>query len=137
MSVIVDTGPLVALLNRRDRYHDWAAEQWSRVVPPLMTCEAVIAEACYLVRGFAGGQTTVLRLIERGAVDTSFRLMDETSTVSRLLTKYRDVPMSLADGCLVRMAEQHAGSSVLTMDSDFAVYRKNGRQLIPLVIPGV
>lgn len=137
MSVIVDTGPLVALLNRRDRYHDWAAEQWSRVVPPLMTCEAVIAEACYLVRGFAGGQTAVLRLIERGAVDTSFRLMDETSTVSRLLTKYRDVPMSLADGCLVRMAEQHAGSSVLTMDSDFAVYRKNGRQLIPLVIPGV
>lgn len=136
MSVIVDTGPLVALLNRRDRYHDWAAEQWSRVEPPLMTCEAVIAEACFLVREFAGGQTAVLRLIERGAIDTSFRLMDETSAVSRLLTKYRDVPMSLADGCLVRMAEQHAGSSVLTMDSDFAVYRKNGRQLIPLVIPG-
>ena len=129
--IILDTGPLVALLNRRDRYHRWARQQWAQIAPPLFTCEAVLAEACFLVRSFTGGQSAVLDLVGRGVLDLSFRLSEETAAISRLLKKYRDVPMSLADGCIVRLAEQHARGVVFTLDSDFTVYRKNGRQLIP------
>ncbi len=136
MSLILDTGPLVALLNRHDKFHGWAAEQWSRAAPPLLTCEAVIAEACFLVKPFAGGQKAVLDLLTRGILDSSFQLAAESKAISRLLHRYRDVPMSLADACLVRMAELHADDVVLTLDSDFRIYRKNGRQVIPAITPG-
>lgn len=135
MSLILDTGPLVALLNRRDKHHGWAAEQWSLAAPPLLTCEAVIAEACFLVQPFAGAQTAVLNLIARDVLDLSFQLAAESTAISRLLNKYRNVPMSLADACLVRMAELHADGVVLTLDSDFSIYRKNGRQVIPATTP--
>ena len=133
--IILDTGPLVALLNRGDRHHRWAMDQWAQIVPPLLTCEAVLAEACFLVRRFPGGQAAVLDLVQRGVLDVSFRLIEETETILRLLRKYRDVPMSLADGCLVRMAERRAAGVVLTLDSDFSIYRKNGRQVIPTLAP--
>lgn len=133
--VILDTGPLVALLNRGDRHHQWVREQWARIAPPLFTCEAVLAEACFLVRHFPGGQAAVMELARRGILDLSFRLTEETEVIVRLLKKYQDVPMSLADGCLVRLAERHAGSVVFTLDSDFSIYRKNGRQMIPTLTP--
>ncbi len=133
--IILDTGPLVALLNRRDRYHRWARQQWAQIAPPLFTCEAVLAEACFLAQSFTGGQAAVLDLVGRGVLDLSFHLSEETAAISRLLKKYRDVPMSLADGCIVRMAEQHVRGVVFTLDSDFTVYRKNGRQLIPTLGP--
>lgn len=133
--VILDTGPLVALLNRRDRHHRWAKDQWAEIAPPLLTCESVLAEACFLVRPFAGGQTAVLEMVRRSVLDLPFRLVEASDPVSRLLKKYRDVPMSLADACLVRMAEQHPESVVFTLDSDFKVYRKYRRQRIPTLSP--
>lgn len=135
MKFIVDTGPLVALLNRRDRHHGWAREQWARIEAPLLTCEPVIAEACFLVRSNDGGMAAVLDLVQRGVLELSFRVADEAGVISRLLRKYRDVPMSLADACLVRMAERHQDGVVMTLDSDFRVYRKNGRRLIPTLTP--
>ena len=135
MSLILDTGPLVAFLNRRDGHHGWATEQWSLAAPPFLTCEVVIAEACFLVQPFAGAQAALLDLISRGVLDLSFQLADESQAVARLLNKYRDVPMSLADACLVRMAELHVQGIVLTLDSDFSIYRKNGRQVIPAITP--
>ena len=134
-NIILDTGPLVALLNRRDRYHRWAREQWAQLAPPLFTCEAVLAEASFLVQSLTGGQAAVLDLVGRGVLDLSFHLSEETVAISRLLKKYRDVPMSLADGCIVRLAERNARGVVFTLDSDFTVYRKNGRQLIPTLGP--
>ena len=133
--VILDTGPLVALLNRGDRHHRWAREQWAQIDPPLFTCEAVLAEACFLVRGFPGGQAAVLELAQRGILDVSFRLIEETEAILRLLRKYRDVPMSLADGCIVRMAERRAQGLVFTLDNDFSIYRKNRRQVILTLRP--
>ena len=133
--IILDTGPLVALLNRRDQYYRWARDQWAQIVPPLFTCEAVLAEACFLVQSLTGGQAAVLDLVGRGVLDLSFRLSEESAAISRLLKKYRDVPMSLADGCIVRLAERHARGVVFTVDSDFMVYRKNGRQVIPTLAP--
>jgi len=135
LKFIVDTGPLVALLNRRDRHHGWAREQWARIEAPLLTCEPVIAEACFLVRSNDGGMAAVLDLVQRGVLELSFRVADEAGVISRLLRKYRDVPMSLADACLVRMAERHQDGVVMTLDSDFRVYRKNGRRLIPTLTP--
>jgi len=133
--ILLDTGPLVALLNARDAHHGWARELLASVAPPLVTCEAVLSEACFLVRQLHGGRDRVLELVHRGAVAVPFRLEDELPAVRRLLSRYADVPMSLADACLVRMAEQHAGSAVMTMDGDFRIYRKHGRQIVPTLMP--
>ena len=134
-SVLLDTGPLVALIDGRDRYHGWAVAQWNRIRPPLLTCESVVAEAAYLLRKFPGGSTSLLGMVERGAVTVSFRLDDEAAAVGHLMAKYHEVPMSLADACLVRMSERHSGSVVLTLDVDFRVYRRHGRQVIPTSMP--
>jgi predicted nucleic acid-binding protein len=133
--VIVDTGPLVALLNRRERHHDWSHEQFKLLRPPLVSCDAVISEACFLLRGIDGGVDALMQLLSRGVVTTPFCLADDLPTVSRLLTRYRSTPMSLADACLVRMAEQYADSSVFTLDRHFRIYRKNGRLVIPTLMP--
>ena len=135
MKFILDTGLLVALLNRRDQHHRWAWDQWERMEAPLFTCEPVIAEACFLVQGLQGGSAAVLDFVRRGVLDLSFRVAEESAVIAGLMRKYRDVPMSLADGCLVRMAERHTDGVVVTLDNDFKVYRKNGRQLIPTVTP--
>ena len=133
---ILDTGPLIAFLNSRDGHHRWAREQWARVEPPFLTCEAVIAEACFLAHRLASGASeAVVSLVDRGVLDVSFRLADEAAAVARMMKKYDDVPMSLADACLVRMSEQHPGSVVLTLDGDFRIYRRSKRQPIPTRMP--
>lgn len=133
--VILDTGPLVALLNSRDGYHEWAKTLWSEIEPPLITCEAVIAEACFLMGKLRAGPSVVVELLRRGAVATSFSLADELEAVERLLKRYGSVPMSLADACLVRMSELYGDSEVMTVDSDFRIYRRHGRRVIPTLMP--
>lgn len=134
-SVILDTGPLVAIINGRDRHHTWAELQWSQISPPLLTCEAVLSEACFLLRGLNGGQAAVLELLKRGILDTSFRAFEHVDQISWLIQKYANVPISLADACLVRMTELSPTSVVLTIDADFNIYRKNRRQVIPVLSP--
>ncbi len=133
--VIADTGPLVALLNRRERHHAWAREHWSRIEPPAITCEAVISEACFLLQNVDGGTDALMQLIARGVVQISFNMTEHLHAIARLLKRYRSVPMSLADACLVRLAEQSSTSLILTLDSDFRIYRKNGREVIPTLMP--
>ena len=134
--IILDTGPLVALLNSRDPHHSWAQEQWDRIEPPLLTCEAVVSEACFLARRLVHrGPERVLEFVRRGVLDLSFPLVDEIDPLVQLVKKYRTVPMSLADACLVRMSELHRTSPVLTLDRDFAIYRRNRSQRIPLLSP--
>ena len=134
--VLLDTGPLVAFLDRRDEHHEWAVSQWSDIQPPLLTCESVISEACFLLRSLAGGGEGVLELMLRGVVAIEFRLGDDLKPVAKLLSKYANVPMSVADASLVRMAERLPESPVLTVDTDFRLYRKHGRQVIPTILPG-
>jgi predicted nucleic acid-binding protein len=133
--VLADTGPLVAYLVRQEARHAWACERFRHLRPPLLTCEAVIAEAAYLLGEEAGNATPVLDLIERGVLQIAFELEDELQAVRRLMERYRNVPMSLADACLVRMAEIREGAAVLTLDSDFLIYRKHGRHVIPTIMP--
>ena len=133
--IIVDTGPLVALLNGSDVYHEWARNTMSRLKPPLFTCEPVLAEAAYLVRRLPGGPQAVLDLLARGVVQVDFRVDSDLLALRTLLTKYASVPMSLADACLVRMSEVMPRSHILTLASDFKVYRRRGRLAIPLIAP--
>ena len=133
--ILVDTGPLVAALDRRDHYHVWARETLGRLEGRTLSCEPVLAEACHLVRRLPGGVDRVLGLVLDGHLEVPFRLSEQASAVAALLRRYADLPMSLADACLVRMAEQHTQSAVLTLDSDFTVYRKHGRQVVPTVMP--
>src|SRR5262245_38563518 len=133
--IVVDTGPLVALLNRREREHGWAVEQFKLIRPPAITCEAVISEAGFLLGRMHRGVELLLALLARGVIEIRFSLSQELPAVTQLLARYRTAPMSLADACLVRMSEQHTGSTVLTLDHHFRLYRKHGRLVIPTVMP--
>jgi predicted nucleic acid-binding protein len=133
--VLADTGPLVAFLNRADDFHEWAKQQLAQITPPLLTCDAVIAEACWLLRDLPQGKSAVMQMIERKQLLLPLRLEDEAVSIRRLMEKYSRLPMDLADACLVRMSEQHSDCRVLTLDGDFRIYRRHGRQMIPLLIP--
>jgi predicted nucleic acid-binding protein len=133
--VVLDTGPLVAFLNRRDRDHGWATAQLAEIEAPLLTCEAVLSEVCFLLRGARGGSRAVFDLLEREVVTVVFSLAKEAPAIDRLLRRYEDVPMSLADACLVRMAEQDARRSILTLDKGFRIYRKHARHVVPTILP--
>lgn len=132
---MLDTGPLVAFLNRQDKYHTWAMAQWGQIAPPMLTCEAVLSEACFLLAQTELGNEPVLRLLQRGVLALPFRLEDQVQAITRLLEKYRSVPISLADACLVRMSELYPPGQVFTIDNDFSVYRRHGRQVIPVIVP--
>jgi uncharacterized protein len=132
---IVDAGPLVAFLNRRDAHHAWARAEFGRRPPPFFTCEAVLTEAEHLVVRGHGNPLQILELLRRGALTIGLEVEAEAERLGKLQRAYRDQPMSLADACLVRLAELHVHSRIFTTDSHFAVYRRNGRQLIPLVTP--
>lgn len=134
-SVIVDTGPLVALLNRRERHHAWAARIMDTIEPPLFTCDPVLSEACFLLRDMDGGPDAVMELLARGIVRSDFHVMAEVDSVRALMKKFATVPMSLADACVVRMTELDQKSVVLTLDSDFKVYRRNKRQVVATLMP--
>jgi predicted nucleic acid-binding protein len=133
--VVLDTGPLVAFINRRDRYHRWATEQWADAEPPLLTCEPVLTEACFLVRRLPRAPGAVLELVGRGILNVAYDVEADAEALGRLMTRYEDVPMSLADACLVRMVERQAAATLLTLDRDFRIYRAQGRRVIPAIMP--
>jgi predicted nucleic acid-binding protein len=131
---IVDSGPLVALFSERDQYHAWAVSALAGTPVPYLTCEAVLSEASFLLRAH-GGPAALVEFVRRGLIEIPFRLQAEIVRVQELMKQYSDVPMSLADACLVRAAEQHPNSVVVTADRDFRIYRKHGRQAIPVLMP--
>jgi predicted nucleic acid-binding protein len=134
-NVLVDTGPLTAWLNRSDAHHDWAKHQFARPRPPLTTSEAVLSEAVFLLHraGESGG--AVPQLVQRGVLQVAPVLQAEASAVTSLMRKYADIPMSLADACLVRLSELVPHAVVYTLDADFGVYRRKGRSVIPVLTP--
>jgi predicted nucleic acid-binding protein len=132
-SALVDAGFLVALLSRRDANHDWAAAQAPLLPPPWMTCEAVLSETSHLLGG--RGTRNLASLLHRGALVSGFHFADDMDAVLKLLEKYADVPMSFADACLVRMTETLNDPVLLTTDTDFRIYRRHGRQVVPCVLP--
>ena len=132
-SALADAGFLIALLSGRDRHHRWAAAHSPQTPPPWKTCESVLSETFHLLG--ARGRPGLAALLRRGAVVPAFDLRDELDRVVNLMHKYADVPMSLADACLVRMTETLADPVILTTDADFRIYRRHSRQVVPCLTP--
>jgi len=133
--ILADTGPLVAYVSQTDQYHRWAVAAFGSFYEPIYTCEAVISEALFLLRSANLDVENFLQLLERGAVKIDFCMEENHADVLNLLRKYADQPMSLADACLVRMAELNDNCQIFTTDKDFLVYRRKGRHVIPLLSP--
>jgi len=122
--ILLDTGPLVALLSKDDAEHARAEQLFAECLPPFRCCEAVVAEACYLFRKVHdAGPAEVIALGRKGVYEISMTLQDSWTDVEALLRKYANRPTSLADACLIRCAEIYQEARILTFDSDFAVYR--------------
>ena len=134
---LLDTGPIVAFFDRSDTDHEWSKQQWAKAPVPMLTCEAVIAEATYLLQERAGlAPGKLLVLFDRGLITVPFRLEEHAGAVSRLMEKYADQRIQLADACLVRMSELKRDCRVFTLDTQgFQTYRRFDRQVIPLVTP--
>ena len=135
VAAIVDTGPLVAFLDRTEADHRWVAARIEELDAPLLVCEPVLTEAMFLLARFPQAQDTLLGYLENGALQIAFQIEEHIAAVRRSVQKYRDTPMSLTDACIVCMAEIYDRHAVLTLDSDFAVYRKHGRVSLTLIHP--
>jgi len=132
VKAIADTGFLVAFANRNDQYHDWALEVARRIVEPLLTCEAVLAESAFHLRSSA----VVLDMLNEDLVTLAFDCAKHVERLRALAKRYADRKPDLADLCLIRMSEMNPRHSVITVDrGDFRVYRRNKREIIPLICP--
>jgi predicted nucleic acid-binding protein len=132
MKGIADTGFLVAFANRDDRYHDWAVGVAEQVSEPLLTCEAVLAEAAFHLRSVS----VVLAMVRDGLVLPAFDCTAHLVQLQTLATRYADRDPDFADLCLIRMSELHPKHPVITVDrKDFRIYRRNRREMIPLICP--
>jgi predicted nucleic acid-binding protein len=135
--VLADTGPIVAVLNRRDVHHPWAKRELANLQDPLLTCEAVISEVFFLLSRVRGGTATFAALLRDDLirVPTNFSFRDHSAEILSRLEQYAALPMSFADACLVRMSEIERDSIIFTTDRDFLTYRRYRRQVIPLISP--
>ena len=133
--ILADTGPLVAYVSETDQHHRWALGAFNSFYEPLYTCEAVISEVLFLLRTDGVGIEVFLQMLERDVVKTTFSMEENRPDILNLLRKYADQPMSLADACLVRMAELNDNCQIFTTDKDFKIYRRKGRSVIPLLAP--
>ena len=134
-SVILDTGVLVAFLMPSDKHHHWAVSSLQATKYPVLTCEAVLTETCFLLQRIQLGREKVLQLVKQEYIKIPFCLSDEIEQIENLMQRYQSVPMSLADACLVRMSETYSQTSILTLDNDFRIYRKNRNQEISVIMP--
>lgn len=134
-SWLIDTGPLVALLVGDDTQHAWAVEQSRHAPTSVLTCDAVLSEALFLLKRDGHDADSLFALVDAGFLRSDFDFHGEHRQVRDLMRRYRDRPMSFADACLVRMAELDADACVWTLDQDFHVYRKHRRQTLSLVTP--
>ncbi len=134
MKGIADTGFLVAFANRQDDFHEWAVEIAEQVTEPLLTCDAVLAEAAFHLRNSA----LVLAMVQEGLVKPAFHVIEHLAHLILLAARYADREPDLADLCLIRLSELYPWHTVVTVDaSDFKVYRRNKRERIPLLCPSV
>ena len=132
MKALADTGFLVAFANARDMHHDWALSVAAQVTEPLLTCEAVLAEASFHLANTA----LVLRMVDAGLIRLAFNCADNLPHLEKLAARYGDRQPDLADLCLIRMSELYPDHPIVTVDErDFRVYRRNKREVIPLICP--
>jgi predicted nucleic acid-binding protein len=135
MIAIVDTGPLVALIDPDTREHKWVSDHLKAMPRPLLTSEPVLTEAAFLLARDGFDADALFALADAGAIVVGLEFSRERGALRALLRRYRTVPMSLADATLVRLSEMHRDCQVITFDGDFRIYRRAGRHSIPLLMP--
>jgi len=134
-TIVIDSGCIVAALHRRDQHHAWARAHFEVFVEPCLTCEAALSESFFRLERAREGKQALCSLLQRQLIVVGFSLQNHLAEIVGSLRRYADTPMSLADACLVRMAELIDNAVVFTTDSDFRTYRKHGRQTIPVITP--
>jgi predicted nucleic acid-binding protein len=132
---LLDTGPLLSFLGSGLEHHKWAVEEWKRLRPPLLTCEPVLTETAFLLKREGRDTDPLFALLDRGVIRIGLSIQEQQADLRALMRRYRNRPMSIADACLVRLSEMHAAAEVLTLDSDFKIYRRHGNKVIPLRMP--
>lgn len=132
--VLLDAGAIVALLDRRESFHQAASNLVGLLDVPLVTCEPVIAESCHLLRHIPGAAEAVLENVSEGLFEIPFQLARETRGVLQILRKYSDRQIDLADACLILLAEEFGTGEILTLDRDFVVYRWGRNKPFQLLI---
>jgi predicted nucleic acid-binding protein len=131
MKAIADTGFLVAFANARDLHHAWALDVAEQVTDPLFTCEPVLAETAFHLADVG----LVLEMISEELIHLAFNCNEHLPQLAALAKRYKDRKPDLADLCLIRMSELHPKHSIITVDEDFRVYRRNKREVIPMISP--
>jgi len=134
-TVILDASPLIAYFDEGETHHSWCVRQFEALKPPLISCEAAIAEAIYVVESRGGESGRIFDFLRHGIIQLPFHLADEIEAIIALRRRYSDVPMSLADACLLRMSETQTDARVFTLDANFKIYRRHGRKVVPLIFP--
>lgn len=133
--ILTDAGPLIALLDRGEGHHRICVAALKELRPPMITTWPAFTEAMYLI-GDAGGwkaQKNLWSWVEQGTLEVHDLGAEATSRAAKLMEKYADVPMDLADASLVALAEQLKVTEIFTLDSDFAVYRLHGKKSFRIV----
>ncbi len=132
--ILVDTGFIVARLDKSDKYYEECLCVLDGIDDPLITCEAVIGESSHLLRHLYGAKESVVENVQHGIFQIPYVLSERAAEVAKLLKKYADVPMDLADACLVDLATQTGSGRILTLDSDFKIYRWGRNRAFELLI---
>ena len=133
--ILIDTGPLVAYLDRRQQSHEWTVAQFSALSGTVLTCEAVISEVCFLLSKQPRAIAKIDDYIQRGALNLAPIGMKAQARIFGLMRKYHQIPMSYADACLLWLAESRPQSRLFTLDSDFRIYRLENKLPVPLIAP--
>jgi predicted nucleic acid-binding protein len=132
---IVDAGPLIAFFRAADQHHPWAAETFKTMRPPFFSTEPAITEAAHFLTASGISARCLLDWVETGDLKIPFQLTEQGGAVAGLMDKYRG-RMDLADATLVRLSELLGDCQILTIDyKDFSIYRRHGRQVVPLLTP--
>lgn len=135
MTVFVDAGPLVALIDPDTREHEWVRDRAMALPRPLLTSEPVLTEAAFLLTRNGFDADELFALADAGIIAVGIEFNRERAALRSLMRKYHDTPMSLADATLVRLSELHRDGQVFTFDADFRIYRRHGNKVIPVLMP--
>jgi predicted nucleic acid-binding protein len=133
--VLLDTGVIFALLNKRESKHEECLQVFRELYRPIVTCEAVIVESCFLLSKYPQGIEVLLTNVKSGLFGIPFRIAKSSLEVLEILRKYRDIPASFADACLIAMANELGTGDILTLDGDFKHYRWRRNRPFNLLIP--
>lgn len=137
MSTIIDTGPLAALIDKRDAWHQWTVNRVKEIRPPLITCEAILSECCFVLMRSGIELTHLFNFIAKGdlQVKSPFIHVSDQERVIKIIDNYQSLPASFADACLVHMYETIRMAKVFTLDDHFTVYRTSAGNPLSLIIP--